>query len=53
MIGLSGFPTSALLHVDASAISNGAAGVAGSEQEYMLMDHHEAGLSNVMSLANL
>ena len=53
MIGLSGFPTSALLHVDASAISNGAAGVAGIEQEYVLMDNHEAGLSNVMSLANL
>ena len=51
VIGLTGFPSSALGHVDASTIS--AAGVAESEQEYVLMDHHEASLSNVMSLAML
>jgi len=51
VIGLTGFLSSALGHVDASTIS--AAGVAESEQEYVLMDHHEASLSNVMSLAML
>ncbi|KAG2661450.1 hypothetical protein PVAP13_1KG511113 [Panicum virgatum] len=42
--GLTGFPSSALGHVDASTIS--AAGVAESEQEYVLMDHHEAALTD-------
>ena len=53
MIGLSDFPVSALFHEDASATSNWVAGVAGSQQEYVRLVRHEAGLSNVLSRANL
>ena len=53
MIGLSDFPVSALFHEDASATSNGVAGVVGSQQEYVRLVRHKAGLSNVLSRANL
>ena len=53
MIGLSDFPVSALFHEDTSATSNGVAGVAGSQQEYVHLVRHKAGLSNVLSRANL
>jgi len=53
VIGLSDFPVSALFREDASATSNGVAGVAGSQQEYVHLVRYEAGLSNVLSRANL
>ncbi|KAG2627184.1 hypothetical protein PVAP13_3KG228020 [Panicum virgatum] len=42
--GLSDFPVSALFHEDASATSNGVAGVVGSQQEYVRLVRHKAAL---------
>ena len=47
VIGLLGTPHSDLLHLDGTAVLNGAAGVGASdEQIHMPMNQHETGLSN-------